>query len=846
MESPLTLILIKNFNNYYNRKIVKHDNYSEYIQDRDTIILQNINFNENDGVTTSVVVNGYDWKDSETGLEVRNDEYDYALLLTSTYNASGENEIKSRWWITDVKYTRNGQRIVSLLRDCIADYFDEVCNATSFIDRAKHDPLSYAPYQFSPEAITVNQIKKEEIFLTDETGCPWIVGYAAKDANLFTTKYDYQNDKWVDRPSAEEGLVYANDYVLDPDWEVESIDEWEYVDYINEGVKTNRALTLRIDINTDYENNAGQYNGRAFVDLSTGSANWVLGTETTNTSLRRSTISTGTPADEVFESLPGNNYVTVNTALTSFYDNGLSAQVLNSQLNGKYIRVGSVTYKIGWERRLDVQLGHNPVSGTSAFEVCKNFLRPQFFDISSTPNNSSFTVIERCSVVTLTLSEAQPRHLRTWLAPSNNRNHCNDAPYDIFCIPFGNVKIQTNEGEIYSDKEAGWAVANAITGGLGRFYPPLPAEQLWDVQILPYCPIRNLIDFDAKNINAITNNDNYDSITGTSLIRNYEPGTEVTSGAPLSAIFWAKSAAFSFNVNVKLESKLEEKDSKLSSICEKWRMCSPNFASAFDIDVNLNGGTVEYFNADCFYKPFNPYIHINPNFNLYYGQDFNDARGLMCGGDFSLARLNSAWAEYEYANKNYEALFNRGILSMTTEHGIALQEAEVAKRAGWISGAASGATSGAMAGAMMGNPWIAAGGAIIGGVAGGLTSNWAGGKDIEFLTQRQAEQLSYATDIYNLQLGNIQAMNTTISRTSAFTPNNKYIPIVEYYCCSNEEIEIVKNTLRWNGSSIGIIDNIKNWLGGYLKAHLIRIDVVSDSHVVGAIANELARGVFIE
>ena len=44
--------------------------------------------------------------------------------------------------------------------------------------------------------------------------------------------------------------------------------------------------------------------------------------------------------------------------------------------------------------------------------------------------------------------------------------------------------------------------------------------------------------------------------------------------------------------------------------------------------------------------------------------DFNDQRGLICGGDFSLPNVSDAWADYQMQNKNYQNIFDREVQSM--------------------------------------------------------------------------------------------------------------------------------------------------------------------------------------
>ena len=72
-----------------------------------------------------------------------------------------------------------------------------------------------------------------------------------------------------------------------------------------------------------------------------------------------------------------------------------------------------------------------------------------------------------------------------------------------------------------------------------------------------------------------------------------------------------------------------------------YRLCSPNWASSFEFSPIKNNG-VSYFNIYCTFKPYQPYIRIAPGFRNLYGADYNDARGLILGGDYSIDRADSA------------------------------------------------------------------------------------------------------------------------------------------------------------------------------------------------------------
>lgn len=189
--------------------------------------------------------------------------------------------------------------------------------------------------------------------------------------------------------------------------------------------------------------------------------------------------------------------------------------------------------------------------------------------------------------------------------------------------------------------------------------------------------------------------------------------TQNKNNGTLSLVFaspssvWPIGSATTCQVRMNIRMKRDEKiyentlaiDLKVSDACDMYRLVSPNFNGQFEFSVAKNG-KINYFNVDYSYKPFNPYIHINPEFGGLYGEDFDDARGLILGGDFSLPFVTDAWTDYQVQNKNYNDIFDRQIKNMEVEQGIAKQEATVQA----FTGAMSGAMTGAAAGATVGGP----------------------------------------------------------------------------------------------------------------------------------------------
>ena len=281
---------------------------------------------------------------------------------------------------------------------------------------------------------------------------------------------------------------------------------------------------------------------------------------------------------------------------------------------------------------------------------------------------------------------------------------------------------------------------------------------------------------------------------------------------------------------------------KFLNDCTTLRVCSPNYNGLFEMNLAKNGNSIDGFVADITLRPYNPYIHVNPNFKLLYGRNFGDARGLICNGDFSLGIIDDAWQVYEIQNKNYQAIFDRQIQNMDINNKITMQESMWQAVAGTVTGAGAGATAGLMMGG--------GAGAIAGAVIGAGVSGIGGAMDISNLKERQREAISYATDNYNLSLGNIRALPNSITKTSALTLNNKIFPFVEGYCCTEVDELAYLNKLKYNGMKVAIIDKMRNYLSYqayfYFRAKLIRLsDVSEDYHLVQVIDEELMKGVYI-
>ena len=282
---------------------------------------------------------------------------------------------------------------------------------------------------------------------------------------------------------------------------------------------------------------------------------------------------------------------------------------------------------------------------------------------------------------------------------------------------------------------------------------------------------------------------------------------------------------------------------KLSNECDLVRLVAQNYSAIFEFSPAKSGG-VDGFLADCTYKPWAPYIHILPKLKGLYGDNFvsiDDARGLICGGDMSLPQLSNAWANYQLQNKTYQEMFDRQIKNMDVQNDINRQGALAQLIASPITGGSAGAAAGAQSGGVYG----AAAGAAVGALGGGITA----GIDYANNIKMMEENKQYAIDMYSYNLQNIQAIPTSLTKTSALTYNTRVWPFIEYYTCTDAEKDALKDKIKYNGMTVMKVGKLNDYLLGednFYKGKLIRLpDVKIDGHMAFEIYNELNKGVYL-
>lgn len=863
------------YNNYYNRLLKIETDYTKYEAVRTgTKNVENYNFNPNDGITAEAVINQADEEITKANYLV--------VLKETTENNITTKTIDSRWYVLECKRNRLGQYTLSLYRDTLGDYFNDIIDAPMFIEKSGRLNIN-DPAIYNNEDMSFNQIKTSETLLKDETGCAWVVGYIPRD-------FKTDNEITIDYPLRGSADITVN-----------KLSDWEYYNEINKQ-QSGTLINAVYGIYTKYNNTmiaAGlNYDGSLY--------------------------SFKGPYENIKKiTYPGllDNGLQFNPPTPSNIDNRLvvdyrqnvfntTASSLNSEIiidedlltQDQYSNILSLNGKIIYDKQTETYYKINVATDTANKEKNMRNININrtgtYYSIIGSAVSGNFKASFTYTTYIITIEQA---YTSASLTITTNRYHLKDQPYDMFCIPYSDtLKVYKNGALQYqANKNLALSIGTTISTIIG-------SSAVYDIQLLPYCPVRYCIK-----------NDTFDY--GDALITEIKDSESHIIGA----LLWANTSTFSFDINQRLPivkdltssihhtetisniggvsvlipfanvinvdvvdstipyikfaynkltrnlvinygtenagkevgftvvttiSQLADTiDTKLSNECDLYRLCSPNYNGQFEFSLAKNG-EIRYFNIDCSYKPFSPYIHVNPNFDKLYGKDFNDARGLICGGDFSLSQITSAWANYELNNKNYQKIFDRNIQNLEITQDIERQQQIVGTIA---SALGTGVNAGATIGSIASGPVGAAVG--IGAEAVSLT---AGMVDYQLSERLRNEAIDYRVDQFGYQLGNIKAIPYSLSKVSAYNDNNKIFPFIEYYTCTDEEKTALKNKIAYNGASIGRIGTIREYIYQslfenktgfwYIKGKIIRLNNFGgDYQQLNVVGAEMLKGIFI-
>ena len=782
------LYAIKGFANYFNRRVRREEELSSYLGGRVFWLSANANFAENDGVTATCV---FLISESERD-EIRVSGMPDYLVVTD-----GLDNVVSRWYVVEALYLRELQYELHLRRDLVSEFLDEVLSAPTLVERG---PLpASSPFLFVPDQGSFNQIKAGETLLKDESESPWIVGYVSSDtaapspitANATrSSSYPELSDlpMTLNDPSDPgdggylEAPVSAVEYaVLCGGFYLSSLGST--FGYYEQGFLDNADPCIYKKPYTEFSTAANRWNREVGYQRSSLDSEFA------------SRHSVGTPA-QYAELLSANGKI--------FYDTGTQKHYM-------------VNVFVGSRREiLDACDDPNyPALRSRLVNVARNtvaYVPPiALFEPEVNPDGG---VRAYAKVGTLTVSMAEvsvPGQIRTSI--SNDRNKLTDAPFDMFCMRLNPRNLALAQRLVSAPLGAG------------------ETKKFYDVQILPFCPRREILDdgYDPTDASELG--------YGSQAIEEYVDGDWET----VDYIYWCLTSSDSFSIaaDVAITQRAPENPAanvKLSDQLDLYRLSSPNYSSSFDFSVARNGG-VRAFRIDFTYRPISPYIHVAPVFSGLYGTFNDDARGLILSGDYSIDMISDPWTEYQTLNKNYEAIFDTRVKAMESMRN--LERFSAAFNGVMGTGAAIGA------GAKMGG---VAGAAIAGSVAAtkAITSAVVG--EEKYQIERKA-----FIETFRYELGNVKAQPDALTKVTAYNVNNKYFPVLELYSATDEEASALLRFWDAYNFPIGAMTTLKSILTDgrtkeweFVKGRIAYLEGVSeDSHVVNEIYAEIDRGVYV-
>lgn len=807
-------------NNYFNRKIIKLDGYLQFTtQSKAYAFYDNINFNPNDDVSAELVLN----------FEPEDIKPDYLVEFTDDLLPMNMRVI-SRWFVIDAVRTLAGQYKMRLRRDVIADNYDGVLSADCFIEKATlndDDPLVV-----NDEGMSFNQIKKEEILLKDKTESAWIVGYIPANLPSVTLTYQTETPMQYTTPAEIASATGIPSSIVDKllrgDAGVRAFTENMVLRYIFKYGGASELMSSRGYITFDETNEAVKY-VRAFIGISP-SEDWE--------SLYRQEPyqQSGHPAEEVMrkfgEKLIDAGFLLQNIAAVLNPDGLISKKQYENlkSFNGTVIQYNNEYKIIRLSYGSPSELNPKSIRGTNVSNISSalSWLSSNSY-IADLDNSARVEVDGKTIGLQIVLEDYQAAGTVSTTI-SGVGNHPAGKPYRIFCMPYNDLLVANAP-----DNENFVSLGNVCRGIAGKMQLNLGSDNnpiyLYDIQILPYFPLQNFILYDYGQIRPFIRLDSLEQGTY-SYIKDANDQTK-TKGI----IIYLDDDSFI----VELEKTLGLNDSmKVDSNCDMWRITSPNYQGSFEFNVAKNGGVVNGFKAYCTYRPYTPFIKVTPNLGFLYGYDFNDNRGLICSGDFSLPQSSNPWNTYQLNNKNYQNIFNREIQNLSFSQNIEMRNQLISASVGVMGDTVKGAAAGSA-----GGPW----GAIAGAVVGGASSIAGAVVDTYTLGAVHKEQRDFAIDRFNYTLGNIKALPNTITKVGSWDISSKIWPFLEHYQCSEQEKEAFKEKIRLDGMTVMRIGKIRDYIKSeptYIKAEMIRNDDISgDSHIYMAIYEELRKGVYI-
>lgn len=784
----MSKLYLLNYNNYGNRIVKKETSLANYLLADPTYrAFDGINFYRGDGVNTTQTI------DFAVGTSEKDADY---LIVTKT--ESGTESIVSRWFIIECKYNRRNQLILTLRRDLIVDFWDNIYNSTdvdNFFCEKGNVAAKTDNFIFNNESMSFNQVLQSGTVLGSGNG--YIVGYISKHIGSNVRIFP-----------EEVAIVNSKDDIP------------VYKQYKNGIIHNGMQFSGTVYAMDATYNGTNRPSGRLYYDtiVNSGSSgsNDVAGSTGTGTTIGMTNLESLNLNQAVHSFLIDNSNAVINGTVQILANYVKSSLNMETYSSWSYVNNNEIYFVSSEQKFYKVSISASSSytsfgaipsgweSDVNAF-ICSEWSKRYNDatawafplangDMGSCPLKG---VTMRYKKATVTLTDVSSDYDWGTVPGYSARGHV-DAPYDIF------VGTYTSE-----NLKAAAVIANALTG----------SGAMYDLQHLPWVPSYSTADTNKWTVQGGT----FYWLTSVDVAK-----TELTGIS-----------------NITYTEQTNIKDVKCDSLTKTWRIVSPNHANAWDFNPAQNRGVAHWY-YECTLKPYQPYIHVWVEFGGLYGTNYDyDNRGLICSGSFSLAVSSNAWATYQINNASYQDAFDRRIKNLSVTQD-AQRKAEF-----WqiLAGTVSGAQYGANIGGNLSNG--SAAGTAVGAVGGGAISLMAGLADRNINETLRNEAIDYTKDQFGFSLQNIMAVPDTLARSSSFDVNNSIFPVLEKYDATTAEKNALLDKIKRNGMTIMRIGTFKEFYDNassdvqYIKGKLIRMSTFKDdTHVFNEIANELYKGVF--
>ena len=496
---------------------------------------------------------------------------------------------------------------------------------------------------YNSEGFSFNQIKKDEILLKDTTRTPWYILYFNRNVN------------------AKSGTFTVNTTNTPYDIAVSSYDTsiykagtYHYLTDYNYKVKFNPSAIpgggMTTTLYFDYQTKTGTYETKGdFGDNTAKYTKFTQGASECTSKFNNNIFTVGNKVTMAANLATALSYTPLTQITYNTLVNGPSQFILRDTTASKYYTVN--IYVTSEARTRKITAASTPALNTTITTLMDaNLTRQGNFGTDWLEVTYDYTI-------NITATELEYNSTISWSIDPANKASCKDAPYYIVAIPKYTVDFEyeyevpnpdtsedapptiTEGGAWICSQEYNESFINAIINAYGT-----GGAELIDIQLLPYFPYLPRLPLTSNNTTSYSCILNIDEEVSAGRISPYQFsvfGTPNTSKC--TCAFYIDTATFTFDITKYLSmpnrTTKDYLNYKISNEVDLYRLCSPNYNGLFEFS-NAKNLVTEKFNVDCTLRPFNPYIHINPVFKGLYGQDFDDQRGLICQGDFSLPLIN--------------------------------------------------------------------------------------------------------------------------------------------------------------------------------------------------------------